>query len=167
MKYLNRFAYTILGICLLNGCSKDIPADPMCRVQPSEKPLSPAPAVCLIKLNSKLLAITTHQQELWSLPVEKQHKAKSAQCSAHQAVWKSTGLNVEVGELLFTDEKNVHYFSCIAQNPLTKDQIQLPVPTWATSKVNNIQLINPYQTQAEDWSPRHDLLKLREAFTQL
>ncbi|MGJ8679698.1 hypothetical protein [Paraglaciecola sp.] len=152
---------------LFTACSKDIPADPMCRIQAQQKTLPPAPAACLIKLNGKLLAIETLKEKTWSVPIEKQNKDQSAQCSAHQAAWNSTGLNVEIRELLFVSQNNTHYFACTANNPLGETEVQLPVPAWSKHKINKIQLVNPYETRPQDWSAAFDLVKIRDAFTRL
>lgn len=157
---------TILTLSSLQSCSRDILADPMCRVNKSLADIPPAPAACLIKLNKKLLAVQLIEQSSFTLPFEKQ-STQTAQCTAHQGVWKSTGLNIEVNQLLFVGADNTHYFACKANGQFSSDQTSLPVPAWATHKIAHIRFINPFASTKDEWSRSIDLIKLREAFTQL
>lgn len=162
------FGLTIaVGTALLSvSCSREIPSDPMCRVKATLKELPPAPAACLIKLNGKLLSLKNNHSENWHLPFDKLQKKTSAQCTAHQAVWKTTGLNVEVGKLLLIDDHNTHYFSCQTNNQFSADLTYLPVPPWSLNKVSHINLVNPFETEDQEWTDKIDLIKLRKAFTE-
>ncbi|WP_233267280.1 hypothetical protein [Paraglaciecola sp. L3A3] len=148
------------------ACSKEVPSDPACRVD-EQQSLAPAEAVCLIKLNGKLIAVKNNNMEKWDLPKDKQQGNLSAQCTAHQAAWKATGLNVEIGQLLWVDEGNTHYFTCLASSQFSSTQQDFPVPPWANHKIEKIGLLDPFATRDEDWEPRLDVIKLREAFTQI
>jgi hypothetical protein len=157
---------TVTAALLLISCSRDIPSDPMCRVKASLKELPPAPAACLIKLNGKLLALKNNNSENWHLPADKLQKKTNAQCTAHQAVWKTTGLNVEVGKLLLIDNHNTHYFSCQTNSLFSRELTYLPVPPWSLNRVSQINLVNPFETEDQEWADEIDLIKLRKAFTQ-
>ena len=157
---------SLISLVALLGCSRDIPSDPMCRVNDNQTPLEPAPSACLVKLNQKLLVLQTNQSEHFTLPLTKRQQT-SAQCTAHQGVWKTTGLNVKVNQLLYVDKSNVHYFSCEADTEFASDLTQLPVPPWANQNIKHISLVNPFKTQQHDWHETIDVIALRDAFTRL
>lgn len=165
---LNRLIITLVAVTFFAfGCSRDIPTDPMCRTsEPNPEP-EPSTAACLIKSNGKLLAIKSHDDDAWNVPSQKQQKSTSAQCTAHLAVWKSTGLNVEVGNLLFTGENQTLYFACKLTDEFSKQLKQFPVPPWANRKINDISLIDPFNTQQDQWVSEINLISLREAYNHL
>lgn len=167
MKTTHTLTLCILVNFLVSACSREIPSDPMCRVQAQLKELPPAPAACLIKLNGKLLALKKHTKQTWQLPSEKLQKNTSAQCSAHIAVWKTTGLNVEVGKLLLKDKNNIHYFSCQTSNPFSTNHTTMPVPAWSKHRIFKIKLVNPFETSTNEWAKKIDLIQVRQAFTKL
>lgn len=165
---LNRLNITLLVVTIfVTGCSREIPADPMCRTSPRYPESPPSPAACLIKLHGKLLAIKNHDEDGWNLPTIKQQKSTSAQCTAHQAVWKTTGLNAEVGQLLFTSQNQTQFFACKLTDDYSSQLELFTVPSWATRQTAQISLVNPFSTQHNHWDDEIDLIKLREAFTQL
>ncbi len=149
------------------GCSRDIPADPMCRTSVLYTDTQPSAAACLIKSNAQLLAVKNHDDDGWNLPTHKQHKSTSAQCTAHRAVWKITGLNVEVGKLLFTASNQTQYFACKLTDDFSSQLEQFSVPSWAKRKTSNISLIDPFDTQQQQWINDINLVDLREAYNQL
>ena len=138
-------------------------AEPVHYIQKS----APSPAACIIKSNGKLLAIKSHDDDGWNLPSHKQQKSKSAQCTAHNAVWKTTGLNVEVGNLMFTAQNQTQYFACKLTDDFSRQLEQFPVPSWAKRKTSNISLIDPFYTQQDQWVSDINLISLREAYNQL
>ncbi len=164
-KRLN-FIYAALIFPLLQGCSREIPSDPMCRIASAQNKMPPAPAACLIKLNKKLLAVQYKGQEKLNVPNDRPSNI-SAQCIAHQSVWKTTGLNIKVNQLLFIDNNNIHYFACTTDGSFSADLTTLPVPEWANHYVEHIKLVDPFITTKEQWEPHVNLIKVREAYTQL
>lgn len=149
------------------GCSRDIPSDPMCRASVLYTDIKPSPAACLIKSNVQLLAIRNHGDDGWNLPTHKQLKSTSAQCTAHLAVWKTTGLNVEVGKLLYTAPNQTQYFACKLTDDFSSQLQQFPVPSWAKRKTSEISLIDPFETQQDQWVSDINLIDLREAYNKL
>ena len=162
---LNRLLVVVTILVL--GCSRDIPADPMCRTGVLHKDTKTSAAACLIKSNGLLLAIKNHGDDGWNLPTHKQQQSTSAQCTAHQAAWKTTGLNVEVGILLFISTKQTQYFSCKLTDDLSRQLELFPVPTWGKRTTSKIALIDPFDTQHGQWVNDIDLISLREAFNKL
>ncbi|MBL4631015.1 MAG: hypothetical protein JKY14_07595 [Paraglaciecola sp.] len=118
-------------------------------------------------MDGKLLAVKGHNDNGWNVPHHKQKKSTSAQCSAHLGVWKTTGLNVEVGQLLFTDQNQTEYFACKLTDDFSSQLRQFTVPSWAKRKTNEISLIDPFETEQDQWINDFDLIKLREAYNQL
>lgn len=160
--------FTLVVFTLINfGCTREIPADPMCRTSTLYSESAPAAAACLIKSNGKLLAIKRHDDEGWDIPNRKLHTSTSAQCTAHLGVWKTTGLNVEVGVLLFTGDNQTQYFACKLTDDYSSQLKTFPVPSWATRKTSDIALLDPFDTQQYQWIRDIDLIRLREAYTQL
>ncbi|MFQ3191736.1 MAG: hypothetical protein ACI936_002880 [Paraglaciecola sp.] len=149
------------------GCSRDIPADPMCRTNILYTETKPSAAACLIKSNVQLLVVRSQDDDGWNLPTHKKQQIMSAQCSAHQAVWETTGLNVEVGKLLFTAPDQTQYFECKLTDDFSSQLQVFPVPPWAQRKTSEIALINPFATEQDHWVNHIDLIKLREAYNQL
>jgi len=162
---LNRLFVAITIFVL--GCSRDIPADPMCRTNVLYTETSPSAAACLIKSNVQLLAVKNDGDDGWNLPTHKQQKLISAQCTAHQAVWKTTGLNVEVGKLLFTAPNQTQYFECKLTDDFSSQLQVFPVPPWAQRKTSQISLINPFDTEQDHWVNDIDLIQLREVYNYL
>tara|TARA_R110002153_G_scaffold241605_1_gene396737 strand:- start:18694 stop:19257 length:564 start_codon:yes stop_codon:yes gene_type:complete len=157
----------VVATIFVLGCTRDIPSDPMCRANVLYTDIEPSPAACLIKSNVQLLAIKNHGDEGWNVPTHKQLKSTSAQCTAHLAVWKTTGLNVEVGKLLYTAPNQTHYFACRLTDDYSSQLQQFPVPSWAKRKTTQISLINPFDTQQDQWVTDINLISLREAYNQL
>lgn len=162
---LNRLFIAIT--ILVMGCSKNIPADPMCRTSVLYTETKPSAAACLIKSNIQLLAVKNNNDDGWNLPTHKQQNLISAQCTAHQAVWETTGLNVEVGQLLFTAPNQTQYFECKLTDVFSSQLKVFPVPSWAQSKTTNISLINPFDTEQDHWVNDIDLITLREVYNRL
>lgn len=165
---LNRFIFTlpIITIFVL-GCSRELPSDPMCRTNALYPETAPSPAACLIKSNGKLLAIKSQSGDGWRLPSHKQQTSTSAQCTAHSSVWKTSGLNVEVGQLMYTDQNQTQHFACKLTDEYSRQLTVFPVPPWAKRTTNVIALIDPFETQQDQWKGNIDLIDVREAFTQL
>jgi len=165
---LNRLIITLVVVTFfVFSCSRNIPADPMCRTSALYPESEPSPAACLIKSNGKLLAIKNHDEDVWNLPHLKQQQSISAQCTAHMAVWKTTGLNVEVGRLLFTTQNQTHYFACKLTDDFSSQLKTFPVPSWAKRKTSEIALIDPFNTQQDQWVSDINLIDLREVYNQL
>lgn len=149
------------------SCSRELPADPMCRMSTLYAETLPSPAACLIKSNGKLLAIKSYDIDGWTLPSHRQENTTSAQCTAHKAVWKTTGLNVEVGKLLFTDQNQIQYFECKLTDDFSSQLKQFPVPSWAKRSTSTISLIDPFETHQEQWVSEINLSRLRDGYNQL
>lgn len=162
---LNRL-FIVITI-LVMGCSRDIPADPMCRTNVLYTETNPSAASCLIKSNIQLLVVKNNNDDGWNLPTHKKQKLISAQCTAHQAVWETTGLNVEVGKLLFTAPNQTQYFECKLTDAFSSRLQVFPVPSWAQRNTTHISLINPFDTEQDHWVNNIDLIKLREVYNQL
>jgi hypothetical protein len=164
---LNRLFVTTIFVFFVLGCSRDIPADPMCRASILYTETEPSAAACLIKSNVQLLVVKNHDAKGWDLPTHKQQKLISAQCTAHQAVWETTGLNVEVGKLLFTAPDETQYFECKLTDDFSRQLQEFPVPPWAQRKTSEISLVNPFNTEQDHWVNDINLITLREAYNQL
>jgi ADP-ribose pyrophosphatase YjhB (NUDIX family) len=135
-------------------------------MDPQYSAIESGPAACLIKLNGELLVIQKDHDKLWSLPGHKAHNQQSAQCAAHHGVWKSTGLNVEVGKLLASVE-HIQYFSCFTGEDLFNGMVSLPLPPWANDNISKIALVNPFETEPAAWSRTISIVELREMFNKI
>ena len=149
------------------GCSRDIPSDPMCRTNVLYTQTKPSAAACLIKSHVQLIAIKSHDDDAWNVPTHKKQKSTSAQCTAHRAVWKTTGLNVEVGKLVFTAPNQTQYFDCQLTDDFSSQLEQFPVPSWAKHKTSEVSLIDPFDTEHDEWVNSINLINVREAYNQL
>lgn len=139
----------------------------MCRTNALYTETEPSEAACLIKSNIQLLVIKNHDDEGWNLPTHKQQTSTSAQCTAHRAVWKTTGLNVEVGKLLYTAPNQVQYFACELTDDFSSQLTLFTVPSWAERNTRHIALIDPFDTQQNHWVESINLIDVREAYNQL
>ena len=165
---LNKLNITLVVVTFfVSACSREVPVDPMCRIKAQYPETLPSPAACLIKLDGKLLALKSHADNAWNLPQHKQQNSTSAQCTAHRAVWKTTGLNVEVGKLLYTAPNQTQYFGCKLTDDYSSQLRQFPVPSWGKRNTSHIALINPFETEQDQWIDDIDLIKLREAYNQV
>lgn len=163
-----RLLYILLVVTIFFlACSREIPAVPSCRINPSYTIDNPAPAACLIKLDGKLVALQSNHKDLWWLPQQRRQKSLSAQCTAHQAAWKNTGLNVEVGQLFYVDEQNTHFYHCALTDSFSQSLQTLDVPPWATRSVTKVALVDPFATQGNDWVKPLNIIDIRQAFSQI
>ncbi len=162
---LNRFL--IVVTIFVFGCSKNIPADPMCRTDTLYTQTEPSAAACLIKSNVQLLVIKNNDDDGWNLPFDKQQNFISGQCTAHRSVWETTGLNVEVGQLLFTAPDQTQYFECKLTDMFSRQLKVFPVPSWVKHKTSEVSLINPFETEPDQWVDNINLIQLREAYNKL
>ncbi|MEP1554990.1 MAG: hypothetical protein ABJJ44_15985 [Paraglaciecola sp.] len=164
----NKLLITLLfNSIFITGCSREIPAHPMCRVNQSQSELAPAQAACLIKQDNKLLVLQHKDSDDWHIPQGKALKSISAQCTAHNVVWKNTGLNVEVGELLLTASDDTLYFACHLTDEHSQQIEELSVPEWANRNVAKVSFIDPFILTEEDFSESIELPKIREAFISI
>lgn len=163
-----RLLYTLLVVTILFcACSRENPADPSCRTNPLYPTNDPAPAACLIKLDKKLVAIQTNHNHQWLLPQQRLQKDLSAQCTAHQAAWVNTGLNVEVNQLLYIDEQNTHFYHCALTDSYSLALKIWDVPPWAKRSVTKVALVDPFATEYKDWSDKLKLIEIRQAFSKI
>jgi hypothetical protein len=163
---LTRKLYIAALLLIMVACSREIPSDPSCRLANDQTPAPPSAAACLIKSGDALLMLTLSGSQTLQLPNGPEKMGQSAQCTAHQATWKMTGLNVEVGKLLFLTNQ-VAYYDCNAQSSFPLGMRALPVPEWAKHSVEDINWVNLFRAKQEDLSPTLDLIQLREGFTEL
>lgn len=155
-----------LGL-LLFGCSEQKPADPMCRIKNGEKMTTTASAVCLIRLDNKLISITRTKHDKFELPGGSPRAGESAQCTAHRETWELTGFNVEVGKLLGTNQAGQHYYQCDLAGNFNGELTTFPVPAWSSGKVSSIQLIDPFDIQDDQWRFQNRLIPLRDMFNNI
>lgn len=139
----------------------------MCRINQSQSELAPAQAACLIKQDNKLLVLQHKDSDDWHIPQGKALKSTSAQCTAHNVVWKNTGLNVEVGELVLTASDNTLYFACRLTDKLSQQIEELSVPEWANRNVTKVAFIDPFVLTKENFSGTIELPKIREVFISI
>ena len=151
---------------MLQGCTKERTAEPMCRTSEAETPAPAAAAACIIRLDNKLIAIASADSG-WQLPTEKSQANQSAQCTAHQAVWQSTGLNVEVAQKLGETSNNMQIYNCLLTSGFDSQTQSLPVPTWAQHKITKIEIINPFETTHAQWSDNIELIEIRTWFNKI
>ncbi|MDP5039882.1 MAG: hypothetical protein NWQ26_03305 [Paraglaciecola sp.] len=163
--FLRLFIF-LLSILLLSACAKEQVAEPMCRIDKDTLPAPAAPASCLITSNTSVLVLKLKNKNGWQLPTGYKNNKMSAQCTAHQAVWQSTGLNVEVGQLLDIAPDNKHIYSCALSNGFDTLTQDLPVPDWAHRKVVNISFADPNLTPESQWSEKSDLILIRSLFNK-
>lgn len=138
----------------------------MCRLSESEIAAPAAAAACIIRLDHKLIAIAATDSG-WQLPAAKLQVNQAAQCTAHQAVWQSTGLNVEVAQKLGETKDHIQLYNCILASGFDSKTQSLPVPTWAQHKIVKIEAINPFETTPALWSDNIDLIQIRTSFNQI
>jgi hypothetical protein len=121
----------------------------------------------LIRLNNQLLSIQTTHSEKLDVPTGTIRHDESAQCAAHRHTWKTTGVTVAVGKYLGSDESNTLYYHCTLAGNFTGKLQTFPVPEWATSKVSNIQLIDPYAAHSNAWQGENRLILVRDMFNEI
>jgi hypothetical protein len=95
------------------------------------------------------IVVKNHDAKGWDLPIHKQQKLISAQCTARQAVWETTGLNVEVGKLLFTAPDETQYFECKLTDVFSRQLQGYPVPAWTQRKTSEISLVDSLSSEQD------------------
>ena len=74
---------------------------------------------------------------------------------------------MEVGKLLFTDQNQTQYFACKLTDDFSRQLKVFTVPSWAKRSTSDIALVNPFETQQDQWINETNLIDVREAYTQL
>ena len=102
-------------VVFLQSCMRSEIASPSCRVNAKYASNQQGSGACIIRMNDKLLA-TQLNSGLYDLPtsdsISSNLAPSSAQCSAHQELWKQTGLNVEVEKVVGIQKDGTWLFSC-------------------------------------------------------
>lgn len=136
----------------------------MCRVDSRFEENISANAGCVIKVNNKLLTLTHKVSGKLDIPGGTANGSESAQCTAHRETWEETGFNVEVGELLGSNNNGFRYYACKLSGNFIGDITDFPVPEWTQSEVSAINLNDPYLLTDEQWRFQNRLIKLRDMF---
>ena len=148
------------------SCTVDKFADPMCRVDLEKTEEIKGDAACLIRIQDQLLVTSSHSTDKYSLPGGKNKKNESAQCTAHRQTWSQTGFNVLVGKYLGMDNDGLRYYQCAPGGNFTGQLKSFPVPEWANANIASIQLIDPFESQRNQWGGTAQIIMLRDMFNR-
>ncbi len=176
MKLFIIFAFSII----LFSCSKAPYPAPQCR-STSSAPLSladtSAKAACIVRMNDKLLVVE-RSSTLYDLAYSNKHSNMSKkisdgdnadapvtdlQCSAHQAMWEQSGINVRVGDLL-TKHKNTYLFACDLQAGFDGTEDYIPAPPWQPDTVKRLVYVDLFAIEQDQWQNPDNFTSARDAF---
>jgi 8-oxo-dGTP pyrophosphatase MutT (NUDIX family) len=102
-----RRGIAIVSCVLVLGCGAR--AQPPCPA-PDDSATAPS-AGCLAIRDGKLLVVEDLRGGI-NLPGGKSTNGESARCTAHRETWEETGLDVTVGELLYTMDTGFLLYAC-------------------------------------------------------
>lgn len=136
-------------------------------MQPPVSAQVSANAACIIRLDGKLLTVTHRLSGKYDVPGGTSDSTESPQCTAHRETFEETGFNVEIGEQLGINENGLQYYSCIMSGNFSGELQTFPVPEWANTEVESIQLIDPFEINGKQWRFENRLVHLRHMFNQV
>lgn len=162
-----RSFYLTISLFCLNGCQDPELGEPACRVAPETAQPEIADAVCVVRLDDKLLTVTHRLSGKFDLPGGTSNQSETAQCTAHRETWEETGFNVEVGMLLHVNPDGLRYYACQLSGNFDGQLTEFPVPDWARVEVSSIQLIDPFKISNHQWRFNNRLNNLRGMFNKV
>lgn len=159
------FAIFILLLCIaLSGCSQAPPSSPSCRVDPDFIDRHEGIGACLVRIKDHLLTVRLDDSQVFDLAKGNLIAQERSQCAAHRHMWEQTGLNVEVAHLLGVDQVGLRIYSCSLGAGFDGSEQDMQPPSWAPSKVDSFQFIDPFVTHYDEWEADINLILLRDAF---
>lgn len=161
LRYLS-ILYTLLLIC---SCSDSQPSDPMCRIDESFYEDISANAACVIRVNNLLL--TLELDDRYSLVVGQNKETEAAQCTAHRAMWETTGFNVVAGKLLDVAADGTRYYQCELAGNFDGEITEFPLPAWSQSRADRALLQDPFVLQPQQWQSPEQLIQVRDMFNHI
>lgn len=157
-KSFKQLLATVTVITLINACDSAPPSTPMCRISDAHQDDATGNAGCFIRLGEKIVTVGNKMTGKLDMPGGLSSNNESAQCTAHRETFEETGFNVEVGELLNVTDNGFRIYHCLLSNDLNEGIEEFPVPDWAHSEVDFIQLTDPFDTLPGQWRyPRRHL----------
>lgn len=162
------FLTLLISMSCVISCSQDKPSQPMCRVIKDHYENLSGNAGCVIRVGKDILALTHRASGKLDIPGgTSDGEQESAQCTAHRETWEETGFNVEVGQLLGSNDNGFRYYACTLDDDFGGEIQSFPVPEWASIEVKAIQLKNPFVTIPNDWRFPDQLIDMRDMFNQM
>ena len=138
-------------------------SQPSCRVNAKHASSHQGPAACIVKMNNKLLLMHL-DSGLYNLAISHTVSNQSAQCSAHNEMWRQTGLNVEVEGVVGIQADGTWLFGCKLEAGFDGTEPPFdPAPT-ANSHVKTIAFVDPFSLDMYNWEKRDQFIVVRDAY---
>jgi hypothetical protein len=168
MNYGLKLTLLLTTSLFIFACSKQNPAEPSCRVNALHASSHQGGGACVVRMNNKLL-VTQLTSGLYDLPsaihiASKGRIHDSAQCLAHHAMWRDTGLNVEVQQVVGTQTDGTWLFSCEVNAGFDGTEEPFAAPPWSNDNVEYIAFIDPFNIELQNWANRDHFTVMRDAY---
>jgi hypothetical protein len=158
-KFVLFLLISIIGL----GCSKkDFPA-PSCRVDANYASNHQGAAACVIVMNDKLLA-KQFTSGKYNLAHGEASQLRSAQCSAHEAMWEQTGFNVQVQNVVGLYSDGTWLFACQLEAGFDGSEKPFDAPDWSSPDVESIAFIDPFLIEHQHWQEPDRFISVRDAY---
>ncbi len=162
-----RSGFKIVFICLfvviLAACAENELSEPSCRINNHFASNHQGSAACVVVLSNKLLVLQL-QPRAYNLAIAESNRSRSAQCSAHHAMWQQTGLNVEVGEVLGIHANGTWLFACNLNAGFDGTEPPFDAPPWSAKNVEKIAFIDPFLIEQDNWVSPEQFTVTRDAY---
>jgi hypothetical protein len=164
------FKITILfcSSLLIFACSEAPPAEPSCRVNAQHISNHQGAAACILRMSNNMLVTQLHSGR-FDVPTADTNSSndgmlKSAQCLAHQAMWRDTGLNVEVQRVVGAQTDGTWLFACTVNAGFDGTEAPFEAPNWSKANVENVVFLNPFDIEQDNWDEPEHFTAVRDAF---
>jgi hypothetical protein len=156
----------VLSTFLIVACRSESPSEPACRVDRDSAENISGSAVCIVRIETLMLAIHKKGEHELALPIGENQAHESAQCTAHRAAWQLTGFNLEVHQLLGENNQGLRFYHCELDAGFNGEIKDFPIPSWSKDKTAKILLVDPFVTTNKEWQKTDDLIFIRDMFNQ-
>lgn len=161
------FKYTVLFVlCIaISGCGQKLDVLPSCRVEANSQTSHQGKGACVLVLNDKLMALQNSSDKL-QLAQGIASVNTSAQCSAHQAIYRDTGFNVKVGPVLAMQKNGTWLFSCAVNNGFDGSEKPFSPLYSLNTQIKKIVFVDPFETEPNEWENIDNLISTRDAYVR-
>lgn len=148
-----------LVLLLLQGCAPELPR---CRIASGMAHAAEGNAGCLIEQHKRMLVIRHRINGKLGVPAGSGEDDESAQCTAHRETWEEAGVDVQVGELLWSYPENDFFlFACYLGDQLGESS------TRDASEVIDVFWLDPHGIDPSEWRFPEQWAQVLDAFERL
>ena len=160
-----KFAFFLVIFLFISACGQNNLPAPSCRVNANYISNHQGPAACIIVKQGKLLTKQLNSGQ-YDLVHGGASQLRSAQCSAHYAMWQQTGLNVEIENVVGVFDDGTWLFGCNLESGFDGSEEPFKAPAWSSPDVDNILFIDPFTIEHKNWRDPARFITVRDAYIE-